>query len=804
MNPLTADQVVRHCDPALLGFASSADAPGHTGVVAQERALEALRFGIAMARHHEHVFAHGPNGSGRHSIVLDELRRAAAERPAASDWCYVYNFEHPRRPRVLRLPPGRGSSLRTRMNELTRELTSVLPGTFDSDEYRTRRLGLEEEWKQERETQLTPLEERASAAGIAIVRTPLGFALAAVRGGRILESEEFERLPEAERTRVRAVMQAIEADLKALLASIPARERAHRHRLTELNREFARRALTHLIDEVRDDVRDLPDVLAHLDAVEADLVANAEDLVEGRSDASHAGASAVDAAAVLQRCLVNLLVEHPSDAGAPVVYEDMPTQPDLAGRIEHVARFGALVTDFTLIKAGALHRANGGYLVLDARRLLLQPLAWDELKRSLRARELRYDGVAGALPWLQTATLEPEPVPLDVMVVLIGTWDEYELLAAWDPDFTELFKTEADFVESIERTPAAERELASLLASLARHDGLRPFTADALAATVDHAARLAEHAGRLAMTVGALSDVLREADVAAAERGADSADRADVAAAISRRTRRAGRIAEERRRAIREGLVRVDLDGRATGQVNGLSVVSLPDITLGWPSRLTAQVRVGDGEVVDIEREVRLGGPIHSKGVLILEGYLGGTFGRHMPLSLHASLVFEQSYGGVEGDSASLAELCALLSAIGDLPVRQSLAVTGSVDQHGKVQAVGAVNAKVEGFFDVCRDAGLTGTQGVLIPAANVQTLMLRDDVVEAVRTGQFEIHPVATVGEALELLTGMQPGEPDEHGHSPEDTVLGQVEAHLRAFTDQAREIGQGERPGPRARSKR
>ena len=792
MKGLGAERLVRHCDPAMLGFTTSADVPDLTAVVGQDRAVEAIEFTIAMRPHRYHLFAHGQEGSGRHAIVLAALTRDAAARPVADDWCYVFNFADSRRPKALRVPAGRGSDLRTRMRELVKELASALPAAFESESYRTRRLALEAVLKRDRDTGFEALEQRAAAMDIALVRTPMGVGLAIARGGQVLEPEQFEKLPIAEQARLRAAMESLEGDLKELLASIPARERDHRRRVRELNREFAQTAVEHLIDEVRPAFTDLPAVIAHLDAVQADLVDNAEEFVATamQAEGHPAGTAGADATGAVHRCEVNLIVDHAGEKGAPVVYEDLPTQPNLIGRIEQVARMGALLTDFSLVKGGALHRANGGYLVLDARRVLLQPLAWDELKRALRTRDLRFDGLSAALPWLQTATLEPEPIPLDVTVVLVGTWLEAQILATADPDFPELFKVQADFIDHIDRTPESERRYAELLATISRREKLLPFEAGGVAAVIDHAARLAEHADRLATTMGALTDLLREANAVAVARAADAVGGEDVISAIERRRRFAGRIAEERRRAVRDGLVHIDLEGMVVGQVNALSVVTLPDITLGWPSRVTAQAHLGHGDVVDIEREVELGGPLHSKGVLILGGFLGGLFGRDRPLALAATIGFEQSYGSVEGDSASLAELCALLSAIGRIPLRQSLAITGSVDQMGRAQAVGAVNAKVEGFFEVCADRGLTGTEGVIIPAANVQTLMLRADVVEAVRAERFTIHAVETAAEAIELLTGMRPGEPDEDGRYPPDTAFGLVDAALAAMAERAKEL--------------
>jgi predicted ATP-dependent protease len=475
------------------------------------------------------------------------------------------------------------------------------------------------------------------------------------------------------------------------------------------------------------------------------------------------------------------------------VYEDHPTYQNLVGRVEHVSHLGALVTDVTLVQAGALHRANGGYLVLDARDVLLQPFAWDGLKRAIRSREVRIESLGQALSLISTVSLEPEPIPLDLKVALVGDRLLYYLLCEYDPDFLELFKVQADFEEEIDRSHETDMLYARLIGTLARKEGLRPLDRAAVARVIEHAARIADDAEKVSTHMRSVSDLIREADHWAGDAGKDRLTSGDVQRAIDGRIRRAGRLRERVQEQIRRGTILIDAEGSHVAQVNGLSVMQLGDLAFGFPTRITARVRLGRGDVVDIEREVELGGPIHSKGVLILAGFLGGRFAADRPLTLHASLVFEQSYGGVEGDSASLAELCALLSALSGLPIRQGLAITGSVNQLGAVQPIGAVNEKIEGFFDVCAVRGLTGEQGVVIPAGNHQNLMLRRDVVAAVEEGRFRVYAVESADEAIELLTGREAGEPDDDEAYPPDSVNGLVEARLIALAERAREYGQG-----------
>jgi lon-related putative ATP-dependent protease len=573
-------------------------------------------------------------------------------------------------------------------------------------------------------------------------------------------------------------------------------ERDARDRLKELDRQVAMFAVGHRIDELKEKYADLADVVAYLEAVQKDVVENVDDFRRSGQEGEQAAMMGLPMQRVreakFRRYQVNVLVDHSQSEGAPVIYEEHPAYNNLVGRIEHMAQMGALVTDFNLIKPGALHRANGGYLVLDARDLLMQPYAWNALKRVLRAQEVRIESLSQALSLVSTVSLEPEPIPIEVKVVLIGERLLYYLLYDLDPDFGELFKVEADFSSEMPRSGENQQLYARLIATMVRREGLRPFDREAVARAIDRSSRLVGDSEKLSTHLLSIADLLNEADYWASENGNHAVTADDVQHAIDAQIHRADRLRERVQERIERGVILIDTEGAHEGQVNGLSVIALGDYAFGRPSRITARVRLGKGEVVDIEREVELGGPLHSKGVMILSGFLGARYAQDHPLSLSASLVFEQSYAGVEGDSASLAELCALLSALSEVPIKQSLAVTGSVNQHGRVQPIGGVNEKVEGFFDVCKARGLTGDQGVLIPQANVEHLMLRSDVVEAVEQGQFAVYPVETVDEALELLTGVEAGERDEEGNFPAGSVNQRVEARLielaekqRAFAD-------------------
>jgi lon-related putative ATP-dependent protease len=617
----------------------------------------------------------------------------------------------------------------------------------------------------------------------------MGFA--PVKDGEVLEPERFRELPPEVQQRFQRDIGELQGRLQETIRAIPDLQRRSRERLKQLNREVALSAAGTLLEELRRRYADLSAVLAHLDAVQQDVVENVHEFLagsDGDGDAASQIRKLLAQVPALRRYGVNVMVDHAGRKGAPVVFEDLPTLANVVGRIEHHAHLGALVTDFTLVRPGALHRANGGYLVLEARKVLAQPFAWEELKRALRSKEIRIESPERLFGFAAASTLEPQPIPLDVKVVLLGDRTVWHLLSALDPEFSRLFEIAADFEDAIPRSPESEREFARLVATLARRDRLRPLDRGAVERVLHEASRLAEDSSRLSTSVSALRSLLREADHEAAAAGGGVVAARDVRAAIAAKERRSGRIRERLQEELVRGTLVVETRGARVGQVNGLSVVSLGSGAFGRPSRITARIRLGRGEVVDIEREVELGGPLHSKGVLILAGYLGGRYCRELPLTLAATLVFEQSYSGVEGDSASSAELYALLSAIADVPVRQSLAVTGSVDQLGRVQAVGGVSPKIEGFFELCRARGLTGEEGVLVPAANVPHLVLRDEVVAAAAEGMFRIYPVETVDEGMELLTGLPPGAPGADGRFPAGSFNARVAARLEELTAWAR----------------
>ena len=793
------------CDPEQFTFETTADLKDLTGIIGQTRAMEAVHFGVGIEQDGYNIFALGPVGTGKRSIVRQSFERRAASEPVPSDWCYVHNFEQSHKPQALRMPPGKGVELRQDMEEFAQELRTALSAAFESEEYQTRRQVIQEEIQEQQQQYFESLQQKAQERDLALLRTPAGLAFAPVRDGEVLSPEELQKLPEEERQRLESSSEELQEELQKILRHVPRWQREAREKLRELNRDMTNFAVGGLIDELREKYVDFPKVVDYLDALQEDVIENAQDLLVSQEGRSGEGQNAADrqndmllaqaAARSLRRYRVNVLVDHSGSEGAPVIYEDNPTYQNLIGRVEHRAQMGALLTDFNLIKPGALHRANGGYLMLDARKVLLQPYAWEGLKRAMRARQVHIESIGQMLSLLSTVTLEPEPIPLDVKVALLGDRLLYYLLAQFDPDFGDLFKVAADFDEQMDRSEENQALYAQLVGTLARKENLRPLDRSAVARVIEHSARMVGDAEKLSARTRQVADLLRETDYWAARNGNGVMTEADVEKAIDAQIYRSDRLRERMQEGIQRGTILIDTQGAKIGQVNGLSVIQLGEFAFGRPSRITARVRLGKGEVVDIEREVELSGPIHSKGVLILSGFLGSRYVQDMPLSLSASLVFEQSYSGVEGDSASSAELYTLLSAIAEVPIKQSLAVTGSVNQHGQVQAIGGVNEKIEGFFDVCKARELTGEQGVLIPASNVKHLMLRKDVIDAVEGGRFHIYPIETIDQGMEVLTAVPAGERDEAGNYPEGSLNRRVESRLAELAEKRLALGKEDR---------
>jgi len=789
--PLAKQRLRRTVATAALGFETTAELDPADGPIGQERALRAIAFGAGMPSHDFNLFVLGPPASGKSTAVKAHLKERTRDLVELSDWVYVNNFDDANRPRALALPCGRGPAFADALVAAIDELRQTVPAMFESDDYQARRRAIDESFRSGQEEAFEALNQKAATQNIAIMRTPMGIAMAPMHEGKVVKPDVFKTLPEEMRKSIESKIETLQKELAEILQSVPKSDKERRAHLAELNREFGTQAVDAAMDDVMAAFGADAAIAAHLKAVCKDMIAHIALFLPDEQEANQVVAQSVDTERHprFRRYLANVVVAHEGDGACrrPVIEEMNPTYGNLVGRIEHVAQMGTLMTDFLLLKPGAMHRANGGFLLIDARKILLSPFAWEALKRTIKAREIRIEQPAEMTSFMSTQTIDPEPVPLDVKVVLFGDRQLYYALAAFDPDFTRLFQVQADFEDAIARNGDNGASYARLIAAITREHNTLPVTAAGFGRLIEEGSRFADDQHKISVEIGRVADLVREADFWAREAGADVIDGAHIAQAVEEGIARADRVRDRSHEMITRDVVKIDTTGTKVGQINGLAVLQIGAFAFGKPSRITARIRLGNGRITDIEREAKLGGALHTKGVMILWGFLAGRFAQAMPLALAATLVFEQSYGGVDGDSASSTELYALLSALADVPVRQGLAVTGSVNQFGEVQAIGGVNEKIEGFFDICAADGLTGEQGVLIPAANVQNLMLRPDVVEACDAGRFHVHAVETIDQGIEILTGVEAGSPGDDGAYPDGTINGRVARRLKDFADAA-----------------
>jgi lon-related putative ATP-dependent protease len=789
--PLTSAQLYKPCHLEQLKFNSTDELEDIDIIIGQERAIEAIKFGIRIHKEGYNIFALAPAGTGKLTTVQQLTEHEACRQPVPDDWCYVNNFSHPAKPTAIRFKAGLGKVFQQDMAELIDELSVGIPAAFDGDEYRSRAGELENESRQREINELNRLRDEAEQSRVIFTETPTGYAfLPADENNEMLSSEQFNKLDKDQQRDFHDKVLSLQDRLRDVVRKFPLWRKGTKRKLQALNKEMAELAVNHSINDLKEKYVHQPAVQNYLNDVQQDIIEHVRDFIP-HSEKVISFMELPQEPNPFKRYQVNLMVDLSNKRSAPVVCEDLPNYSNLIGRIDHQAYMGSLVTDFTMIKPGAFHKANGGYLILDARKLLSQPYAWETLKRTLHAGEIRIESLERTLSLITTSSLEPEPIPLNVKIILLGDPLIYYLLSFYDPEFQDFFKVAADFANTVERENN-HLEYARLLATIARREKLRPLSQQAVARVIEHSARMVGDAEKLLTHLRSIKDLLTEADYWAAENGHPQITNSDVQQAIDQKTHRLDKLRSRLYENIQRGTVLIDTEGKMIGQINGLSVLQLGEFSFGQPSRITATTRLGSGKVVDIERETELGGAIHSKGVLILSSFIAARYARNSLFSLAASLVFEQSYGHVEGDSASLAELCVILSSLAQVPLRQDLAMTGSVNQLGQVQPIGGVNEKIEGFFDICVARGLTGTQGVIIPASNVSYLMLRWDVVHAVQAGQFQVYAVSSVDEALELLTDMEIGTADEAGnYHPPASFNGRVNAQLSQFTKVKKEFG-------------
>jgi len=790
---LKSNQLYTKCDPKKFKFSSTAELEERLSALGQDRALSAVEIGINIQSKGYNLFCLGPEGTGKTSLVKRVLVEEAKKRPTPDDWAYVYNFDEPYKPQAVNFPAGTAAEFAKDIDKLIETLSVSIPAILESDEYKAGQSIIHEKFKQHKEEYIKILQKKAKGKSVSLLHMPVGLVVAPVKNGEVLSPEAFDELPESEKKQLLEDLNQMQEEIENTAQDLPQWEDKQRKETNELREKFLKIAVKNPIDELHAKYKGHKQANDFLKKIQKHIITNIDEFMPS-SENNCGGSEGDDALSALfsrmkqpeedkyAKFKVNVIVKNEPDSGAPIIHLDHPTQGNLVGRVERIQQYGALLTDFSLIKSGALHQANGGFLLIDARKLLLQPYAWDSLKRALASKTVKIEAPSEETTFT-TISLDPEPIPLQVKVILTGDEELYEVLSERDPDFSDFFKVEADFGVLMDRTPENEVEYAKLIGSLSKKKKLRSLNKQAVAKVIEYSSRLAEDSEKLTAHIASIGDLLREADYWARKSKANQIGKNHIEQAIDAQIYRSDRIKQAMLEQIDKGTILMDVEGSRVGQINGLVVYNFSRTSFGKPARITTQVRIGKGEFINIEREVEMSGPIHTKGVLILSSLLANRFAKDRPLSLSASIVFEQSYGGVDGDSASSTEYYCMLSAIANLPIKQNIAVTGSINQFGEVQPIGGVNEKIEGFFDVCRHRGLTGDQGVIIPRTNVKDLMLREDVLNAVDEGKFHIYAVDNVDDGIEILTGIKAGKPDKHGNYPKGTVNYAVRQGLEYF---------------------
>lgn len=783
------------CAPSIFSFGTTAELPPLKGIVEQDRPVRAIRFGLDITSPGYNIYVSGLTGTGKTTVIKMFLEEIASKMPCPDDWCYIYNFRDPNSPTILNLPAGHAKVLKAGMDELVRNLKTEVPKAFESKEYEESINSLLRENQASQQRLLTQLSDKAQKEGFALEISKVGVSLLPVKDGKPISSEQYEALEADAKSRLEEQRAELEQDIQSFLRRVRIENKESRSKVSDLQRKVGLYVVGSRIEEIREQHASYPSVLAYLQDVQEYILSHLEDFLEDSSKQD----PEVDAEIPVysneedpfSKYAVNIVVDNTDLQGAPVVIETNPTYHNMFGRVERRAQYGALTADFSLIRAGSYAKANGGFLVVNAHDVLMNPGVWESLKRAVKNREVRIEDLTEQIGIVPVAGMQPNPIPATVKVIMIGPQFLYHELYGLDEDFRKIFKVKADFDYEMSRDAQAFGNYASFISTRCHDEGLLHFDPSGVAEVVEHGAWLVDNQEKLSARFSDVADIIREASYWARNAGAAAVAAAHVQRAVDEKYYRSSLIEEKIRELITDGSILVDVSGSVVGQVNGLAVIDLGDIRFGRPSRITAKTYMGRSGVLDIERESKMSGRIYDKGVLILSGYLGAKYAQERPLTLAASLCFEQSYEGIDGDSASSAELYALLSSLAGVPIRQGIAVTGSVDQNGRIQPIGGVNQKIEGFFDVCRTEGLTGEQGVLIPAQNVKHLMLRKDLVKAVASGQFHIYAVRTIDEGIEILTGVAAGERDARNAYSKQSLHYLVEKRLKKFAEGLRRQG-------------
>ncbi len=780
---LGIDQLYRTCNPELLPFKTTETLEDFKGIYGQQRAVEAMEFGIGMRRPDYNLFVMGHSQSGRFSFVMDTLKREAKKAKKPQDWCYLNNLSDTRHPQAFYFAPGKGMVFKSDIQNLLASVASELPTAFENPSYQRAKSRIERDFNRLYDKALEQVEDQARSKSIALYRDAGSVGFTPVADGQAIDEATFSQLSEAVRNQINGNINQLEEYLNESLTSLPLWRREGNEKQDKLEHDTARAVMLPLLQPLKEKYASQPRVVSYLNQLEIELIKQATDLV-GEDKPGEERSKASRLAYLEQQFGVNIIVDHQKTKGLPVIFETHPSYDNLFGRVEYSTDMGAMVTSYQLVRGGALHQANGGYLVLEAEKLFEHPMVWSAIKRALKSSQIKIENPFAEMAGVSTISLDPEPIELNVKVVIIGDRDLYYMLQQMDPDFSNLFRVVVDFDDDVPRSDPFIRSYARLMRTLSQQEGCAHLSRKAVARLVEQSSRMAEDQDLLSAQISEMKDLICEADYRRLKGSDELIQVSHIEQALAAKERRTDRLSTRMREEIINEVILIDTQGTAVGKCNGLTVLQVGDVSFGTPARITATVHPGDKGIVDIEKEVTLGQPIHSKGVLILSGYLGHKYAQDFALSLSANIALEQSYGYVDGDSASLAEICTLISALTHTPIKQGFALTGSINQYGEVQAIGGVNEKIEGFFDVCTAKGLTGEQGVIIPKANQRNLMLKHSVVQAVADGMFNVYTVATVDQALELLTGQKPGVRKPDGSFTQRSLNFQVVKRLKEMT--------------------
>jgi len=781
---LLPQDLIKECDPNIFGFETTADTQGNLVTIGQDRALRAIDFGLNIKNDNFNMYISGTPGTGRGTTIIDEVNKLAASEPIPQDICYINNFRNPDEPTSLELSAGIGCQFKKDIEKLIENLGSEIQRAFTTEQYEKNKESIKDELESERAETETGLQTFANEREMGIQRTLTDLVVVAHHNGRPMTLEEYDKLPHEKKEEINRKRKEVTEKINEYTSKVSSLQREYKEKIEELNKKVVLAATGELLNEIKNKYQSYEEIIKHIDNIQDDIIENLDVLIrEDEAQASPFFSVRGSKEDVYNKYRVNLLIDNCNTKGAPVVFEQNPTYYNLIGYIEYRVRFGALSTDFSKIKAGAVHKANGGYLIVEASQLLRDYYAWDSLKKVMKYKEVKIEDITQRYGFSPTTGLKPQAVPVNVKVIIIGTPMIYQLLHYYDEDFERLFKVKADFDTATKKTDDILRQYASFISQKCNDEKLTPFSKNAVAQIINYSSRLVSHQEKLSTRFADIVDVMKSADYWGRKENAQTIEEQHVKQALKEKIYRSNMIEEKIQEMIRENTIMIGVEGTKTGEINGLSVLSVGDYSFGMPSRITANTYLGDGSILNIEREVKMSGKIHSKGILILSGYIDYKYGQDKPLSLKASICFEQSYEGIDGDSASSTELYCILSSLSDLPLRQDIAVTGSVNQKGEVQAIGGANQKIEGFFEICKIKGLSGNQGVMIPAENIKHLMLKDEVINAVKENKFHIYAVRTIDEGIEILTGKKSGVMQADGSYPEGSVNQLVNAKLTKY---------------------